>query len=105
MYYHGTVSGLLPRLMREGLSGQGRNSLFVTDSLEAAWQYARERARAQGGRPVVLELSLPEMGRQPNGSPAPPFFQDTWHRDSGMPGEGWEYDAGVLPQQLRVLED
>lgn len=101
--YHGTHSGAMPEIDRCGLVGQGHNGVFVTDSLKAAQAYAQEIAKRRGTEPVVYQVEIPPVTPQPNGTPAPPYFLDDWHRDSGMPGQGYEYDRDVPPDRLRRI--
>lgn len=91
VFYHGTTEDKVPMIMREGLRGDNRHGVYLADTPETARQYG----------PVVIEVSVPAMVYQPNGTPAPPFFEDDWHRDSGMAGEAWEYDAPIAPSQCR----
>lgn len=95
--YHGTGSDVAEIIERSGLVGQGSSCAFVTDSLQAASEYARLKARLDGSEPVIFSVDLPEVHLQPNGRPAPPFYADDWHVDSGMDGQAWEYDAPIDP--------
>jgi hypothetical protein len=99
-YYHGTSTTRQQAIRQEGLRGDERHGVFVTDDHDAARQYAKLVAHQDGSEPVVLGVHLPEMSYQPNGTPAPPFFHDDWHEQSGMPGNAWEYDGAVPPEHV-----
>jgi len=88
--YHGTSDACWQKIQNEGLIGSRRNGTFLTNDLDAAEEY--------GG--VILAVEVPDFERQPNGTIAPPFFLDDWHRDSGMPGQAWEYDALIPADKI-----
>ncbi len=101
--YHGTSQAAWEQIRREGLRPGPRACAHVCDSLAAARQYAEQAARRDRSAPAVLAVTLPACQVQPNGSCAPPYFRDSWHEDSGMPGRAWEHDAPVAPSQIRLL--
>jgi hypothetical protein len=103
-FYHGTSSDRLAAILLEGLQGTRFACPFVTDSPRAAIGYARQQARTRSSEPVVLALELPDIRLQPNGRPAPPFFFDDWHRDSGLMGNAYEYDAPITPDMIRQVD-
>lgn len=97
--FHGTTTLAWPEIKKTGL-----NPGWVTDNLTAAQEYATETAHRKGGDPLILQVNLPPIQNQANGSPAPPYFFDDWHRDSGMAGNGYEYDAPIPPESISIYQ-
>jgi len=104
--YHGTSKAAYEKISgaKEGLKAVDRGFVHLTDSFDAALDYAQSRASSDKSDPVVLAVTLPDFQWQPNGTPAPPFSEDSWHRDSGMPGEAWVYDADIAYNKIIVVQ-
>jgi len=98
--YHGTHSGVSAGIEKNGLKPQqndveGWACPCVTDSLEAAKEYAELNAEAEGTSPVVYEVIIPDEAK---------LFEDTYHNEVG-PGQGWEYDGDIPAANLHRADD
>ena len=95
--YHGTHSGVSSSIEAEGIVTQNRMGVWrcpqLTDSLEAAGDYAKDLAQRKGTEPVIYEVTVEDESL---------LFDDSYHNDT-MPGNGYEYDGDLPPRCLRQL--
>lgn len=88
--YHGTHSGVPAETGGLGYS-ERNNGPFLTDSLDAAHDYATDIAKRRGTEPRVYQVTPPDPSL---------MYDDSYHNDT-MPGNGWEYDGEIPPENLR----